>query len=331
MTDASKDPTPFARVREVVERERDLAIDEVSRRAGVPIRILESVFKAADRLHEDGRYSTDDLHYAEVASTLLDNYPLKSVVRAARVRNRALTSIVVNDLSLVREQIVRPALAEGTDLDELAEMLGQTAERILPLVSGSLADEYRHIMLRILDTEVAREATTHAEDRLQMAIGFVDVVGYTALSARVDPTGLDDVLASFEGLVTEAVEDQEGVLLAKFIGDAAMLVAEDPVRLAHVLLRIVTAEEELADTPRSAGMSSGPVLVREGDYFGDPVNLAARLTDLARSGSLLADEDLEDLFEEDGFALTRIPEKQLHGIGERRPLRVRESEPDEDG
>lgn len=331
MTDASTDPTPFARVREVVGRERDLTIEEVSRRAGVPIRILESVFKAADRLHEDDRYSTDDLHYAEVASTLLDNYPLRSVLRAARVRNRALTSIVVNDLSLVREQIVRPALAEGADLDELADMLGQTAERILPLVSGSLADEYRHIMLRILDTEVAREATTHADDRLRMAVGFVDVVGYTALSARVDPTGLDEVLASFEGLVTEAVEEQEGVLLAKFIGDAAMLVAEDPVLLAHVLLRIVTAEEELADTPRSAGMSSGPVLVREGDYFGDPVNLAARLTDLARSGSLLADEELEEVFEEDGFALTRIPEKELHGIGERRPLRVREAEPDEDG
>ncbi|MBW3562484.1 MAG: adenylate/guanylate cyclase domain-containing protein [Actinobacteria bacterium] len=324
------DHSPFERVRDVVGRDRDLTIEDVSERSGVPIRILESVFKAADRLHEDGRYSNDDLHYAEVASALLDAYPLKAVIRAARVRNRALTSIVVNDLSLVREQIIRPALAGGADPDQLAEMLGDTAEEILPLVSGSLADEYRHILLRILDTEVAREATTHADDRLMLAIGFVDVVGYTALSARVDPTGLDEVLASFETLVTEAVEEQEGVLLAKFIGDAAMIVAEDPVDLAHVLLEIVTGEEELADTPRSAGMSCGPVLVREGDYFGDPVNLAARLTDLARSGSLLADEELEAILQDD-FELTTIPKKELHGIGKRRPLRVRELEDEGDG
>lgn len=325
MTDASTDPTPFARVREVVGRERDLTIEEVSRRAGVPIRILESVFKAADRLHEDGCYSTDDLHYAEVASTLLDNYPLKSVLRAARVRNRALTSIVVNDLSLVREQIVRPALAEGTDLDELADMLGQTAERILPLVSGSLADEYRHIMLRILDTEVAREATTHADDRLTMAIGFVDVVGYTALSARVDPTGLDDVLASFEGLVTDAVEDQEGVLLAKFIGDAAMVVGPDPLGVADLLLSLVEEADPEVEAPRRAGLSFGDVLVREGDYYGRVPNLAARLTDHARQWSLLADEDLHDRFE-DHFELTRIPERTLHGIGEHQPIRVRRKE-----
>ncbi len=323
-----EDTTPFARVREVVGRDRDLTLDEMSQRAGVPIRILERVLQAADRRHEDDRYSEDDLHYAEVASTLLDHYPLSAVVRAARVRTRALTSIVVNDLSLVREQIIRPALAEGADLDELAQMLGETAEEILPLVSGSLGDEYRHILLRILDTEVAREATTHGEDRLTLAVGFVDVVGYTALSARIDPTGLDEVLASFESLVTETVEGRNGVMLAKFIGDAAMIVAEDPVPLAHVLLTIVTAVEELDDTPRSAGMSCGPVLVREGDYFGDPVNLAGRLTDLARSGSLLADEELEDVLA-DRFELTTIPKKELHGIGKRRPLRVRELDEDD--
>lgn len=319
------DASPFAHVREVAGRERELTIAEVSERAGVPIRILEEVFQAADRLHDDERYSEDDLRYAEVASALLDNYPLKAVLRAARVRNRALTSIVVNDLSLVREQIIRPALADGADVEQLADVLGQTAERILPLVSGSLADEYRHILLRILDTEVARQATTHADDRLTLAVGFVDVVGYTALSARVDPTGLDEVLASFETLVTEAAEEQDRVLLAKFIGDAAMLVAEDPEPLATVLLRIVTGQDELADTPRSAGMSCGPVLVREGDYFGQPVNLAARLTDLARSGSLLADEELEEALA-GSFELTTIPKKQLHGIGERRPLRVRPPE-----
>lgn len=322
--------SPFARVREIADEERELTIDEVSDRAEVPVRILETVFRAADRLHEDGRYRHGDLRYAEVVSGLLDHYPLEAVVRSARVRNRALTSVVVNDLSLVREQVIRPALAEGADLEDLVEMLGHTAEEILPLVSGSLADDYRHILLRILDTEVAEAATTHADERLTLAVGFVDVVGYTALSARVDPTGLDEVLASFEGLVTETVEDQDGVMLAKFIGDAAMLVAEEPELLAHVLLRIVTAEEELADTPRSAGMSHGPVLVREGDYFGDPVNLAARLTDLARSGSLLADESLEEVLA-DGFELTRIPEKELHGIGERRPLRVRERSEDDDG
>jgi adenylate cyclase len=69
------------------------------------------------------------------------------------------------------------------------------------------------------------------------------------------------------------------------------------------------------------GMAHGPVLARAGDYYGPPVNLAARLTDHARPGSVLADEELDDALA--ALHLRRVPPMRLRGLGFRRPYRVR--------
>lgn len=317
------DPSPLIHARDALEGERDLSVEEVSERARVPVSIVERIFAAAERMNDDGCYGEDDIEYAEAISGLLDAYPLEAVERAVRVRNRALTGVVVNDLALVRDHVIRPALERGTGVDEIARKLGETARDIVPLASTTLPLDYRRILLRMLDLEVVEQAAREgADDRVMLAVGFVDVVGFTALSARIDPTGLGDVLGVFEDLVSRIVDRYEHVMLVKFLGDAAMLVAQDPADLAHALHAIATDDGPVDDLPRSAGMSAGPILIREGDYFGDPVNVAARLTDHARPGSLLADEELADVLEE-RFELTRIPPIKLRGIGSRRPLRIR--------
>jgi adenylate cyclase len=115
---------------------------------------------------------------------------------------------------------------------------------------------------------------------------------------------------------------QDDVLLAKFVGDAAMLVASEPGPLASTLLELVDDHTRLAEAPRRAGMSGGLVLVREGDYFGSVPNLAARLTDHANPWSLLADQELEDRLEGE-FDLEKVSKTKIRGVGDQRPLRVR--------
>ena len=112
--------------------------------------------------------------------------------------------------------------------------------------------------------------------------------------------------------------------MVKFLGDAAMYVGVDATSLAATLLEIVMGTEHepaLEGSPIRGGLAAGPVLMRAGDYFGPPVNVAARLTDHARPGTVLADEHLAE--ELNSFYVKRVPPMRLRGIGFRRPLRVR--------
>lgn len=310
----------FDAVRDALRGSPSMTLADVAEQAALPLRILQTVFAAMDW---DGReaYDERDVAYARALATILDHYPLDVLVRSVATRYRSMSSIVVSDLGTVRDEVVMPALASGADPEELARRLGETADTLLPLITENLAEDYRHVLLNLLDTDALARGVGGGRE-ITLAVGFVDVAGYTALSGRIDPTGLDRVLSSFEDLVHTTVASHGDVLLAKFIGDAAMLVASDPVDLAAVLLDIVDDDTTLAEAPRKAGLASGEVLVRQGDYYGPTPNLAARLTDHARPWTLLAAEDMGETLG-DRFELSETPKTKMRGVGETRPLRVR--------
>jgi adenylate cyclase len=312
----------LAEVRELLTGSPELSLADVAEQAGLPVQILREIFAATDWQNRPG-YDDRDVEYARTVAKLLDVFPLGALVRTVRTRYRAVTSIVVSDLGTVRDHVLGPAQRGGANPAQLAGSLAEAAERILPLSTSQLAEDYRHALLRLLDSDaLARGAQLEGGRELHLAVGFVDIVGYTALSGRVDPVGLDHVLVSFEDLVASVASGQDDVLLAKFVGDAAMLVASDPEPLANVLLSLVDDHTRLAEAPRRAGMSAGLVLVREGDYFGSIPNLAARLTDHAHPWSLLADEALEDVLAA-RYDLERVSKIHVRGVGDQRPLRVR--------
>jgi adenylate cyclase len=314
--------TAFGRVRDVLAGPTDLRLDEVADRSGLPLQILRELFAATGWDNRPG-YDERDVAYATATARLLDFFPMHTVVRSLRTRYRAISSIVVGDLGTVRDHVVGPALLGGADPESLSAQLGAAAEQLLQLITGQLAEDYRHVILQLIDSEaVARGIKVGAGQQIELSVGFVDIVDYTTMSGKVDTAALDHVLAGFEDLVTAAVARTDDVLLAKFVGDAAMLVASRPEPLAAILLDLVDDHQRLAEAPRRAGMACGPVLVREGDYYGAIPNLASRLTDVAETWSLLAAEELEGRLE-GRFDLERISKTSIRGIGTRRPLRVR--------
>ena len=165
-------------------------------------------------------------------------------------------------------------------------------------------------------------AARSEREEVDIAVGFLDVEGYTALSARVDPAGLDAVIEAFERRVLDVTSRMPGVSPVKYLGDAVMLVSADPGELAEAMLALTEPGEDLADAPLRGGLAFGAVLVREGDYYGTPVNVAARLTDIARPWTLLADDDLRDDLESH-YDIKRIRPTRVRGLGSRRPLVVR--------
>ncbi|WP_307857438.1 adenylate/guanylate cyclase domain-containing protein [Mycobacterium sp. SM1] len=144
-------------------------------------------------------------------------------------------------------------------------------------------------------------------------VGFVDLSGFTALTQMLTPEQLSAMLTEFGATVTDVVRADEGRVV-KFIGDAVMWVSPTVARLARTAV-------DLVDHPRvrevglrvRAGLGYGEMLAVDGDYFGNPVNLAARLVAAARPGQILAAPEIRDKLPDwPAIAQDPLPLKGFH-------------------
>jgi class 3 adenylate cyclase len=126
-------------------------------------------------------------------------------------------------------------------------------------------------------------------------VGFADLSGFTALTQTLTSTELSTLLTEFGGTVADVVH-ADGGRVVKFIGDAVMWVSATPQLLVKAAVDLVGhLQARKAGLQVRAGLGYGELLAVNGDYFGNPVNLAARLVDAAAPGQILAAADVRDL------------------------------------
>jgi len=147
-------------------------------------------------------------------------------------------------------------------------------------------------------------------------VGFVDLVRFTALTESVAEEELARVVARFEEVAYETVVSGGGRIV-KTIGDAVMFVADAPEAAVGSALALVEAyNQDPLVPPARAGLAAGPVLAWEGDYFGRPVNLAARIVEAARARTVVTDAALHDaLVGSTELEWSPLPPKRLKGCG----------------
>ena len=319
----------LALVSRLLVTERGLTVEEAAAELSIPVEYLVARDDALG-LPPDVQYSDQDVEELRPLVDLLQLLSPEAVLRSMRADAQALTRIAMSNLQLVNAEIAQHIRSEGGGDVAVALALAEAARTLMPATVPLLSSSFRRILTHLLSTEIVAAASRGSAEDVPLTVGFIDVVGYTSLSARIDPDGLDEILEAFESRCYAMAGRHEGVQLVKFLGDAAMYISVDPVPLAHTLLEVVEGapdDSPLADAPMKGGMAAGPVLARGGDYFGPPVNMAARLTDHARPGAVLADEHLRS--ELAGLETRRVPPMRLRGLGLRRPIRVREAaEPD---
>lgn len=166
--------------------------------------------------------------------------------------------------------------------------------------------------------------------RRLVVVLFLDLVGWTRLSERVDPEPLQQLLETYYEICCTAVEDHGGVV-EKFIGDAIMAVfgadtsgEDDALRALRAAVRIRAEVGELrtpsADAPPvevHCGIAAGEALVTRSAragirVVGDVVNLAARLQSAAVAGQIVVNEIVAHLARP-SFSMTPIPPLTLKG------------------
>jgi adenylate cyclase len=119
------------------------------------------------------------------------------------------------------------------------------------------------------------------------------------------------------------------VRLVKLIGDAAMLASRENTPVINAALALQAAAREDDEFPElRVGVARGSALPRAGDLYGRAVNLASRLTTIAKPGSVLADQASREASEDD-FNWSSAGSKRIKGIrGQVRLFRAREKNED---
>ena len=229
-----------------------------------------------------------------------------------------------------RELMIRTLMRPGDTEHDLALRFSSAAENMLPLFEPVLLYALRAHMLEQVRRDVigaADLASGAMGATSEVAVCFADLVGFTKLGEEIATEELGLVAGRLEEMATAVAEPP--VRLVKLIGDAAMLVSTEPELMIDAALRLVeAADQEGEEFPRlRAGVAYGSALVQTGDYYGRPVNLASRITTIARPGSVVVDEQAKAAVP-DGFEYSFAGERRLKGFDARLKLyRVRRGEP----
>jgi adenylate cyclase len=289
---------------------------EVAEQAGVDPDFLQRIWAAlgAARPEDDEKsFGEEDVEAARQLKLFRDGgMPEDEILEITRVMGQGISRITDAVTRSFGQAFLRP---DDTEHD-LAVRYAEATRQMAPLLGETL----KHIT-RLHLRESVRQAAVGLEEvqsgRLpgsqDVAVCFADLVDFTKLGERVAPDELGAVAGKLDVLASEAACPP--VRLVKTIGDAAMLVSPDPDALVEAALDLVEGSEARGDDfpLLHAGIAFGPALPRAGDWYGRTVNLASRLTDFARPGSVVANEELREVTERD-WAWSFAGKRRFKGI-----------------
>lgn len=312
--------------------ERRHTIAEVAEETGLDAEFLcdELAALGLPRPAPEDRVATDeDVEVARaIARFRRAGIPDEQLIEIARVGSRASASVADTILGVVGRAFARIGDTER-DLGlryadvarELAPLLGPVVERQLRIALG---EGIRRALVDRAELESGR--LPGARD---IAVAFADLVGFTRLGEELAP----EEIGAVAGRLVELAEAHVGgpVRLVKTIGDAVMLASADAPALLDAALELSVAADADADLPGlRVGVAYGPALGRDGDWYGRPVNLASRITALARPGSVLGTAELHEAAGE-GYRWSRVPPRHVKGVSGRIALfRARRAEAGEE-
>ncbi|HXV05701.1 MAG TPA: adenylate cyclase regulatory domain-containing protein [Solirubrobacterales bacterium] len=292
---------------------------EVAAAAGVELDLLESAASALGIPYPDPDQkglNEADLEAARRMKTLRDaGLPEDGILQVARTIGRATARIAEAN----RELGIRALMQPGDTERDLALRFAAAAEYMQPLVEPVLVYALRAHMLAQIRRDVIGAADLASGEMgatSEMSICFADLVDFTKLGDEIPPEQLGGVAGRLEEMATAVTEPP--VRMVKLIGDAAMLVSTEtePV-IAAALALVEAADEEAEEFPRlRAGIARGTTLSQAGDLYGRPVNLASRITAIAKPGSVLVDEATKEAAP-DAFAYSFAGERRLKGFDAR--------------
>ncbi len=253
-----------------------------------------------------------DLSVLKTIRMLLDGgYSERDIVTVARTYGQSISRIGFAEARLFRQTVVDPMVDEGLSPPEIHERVGEVVPGLLDVLDTLLSTVHRRHLAVALQQVTGTNAAGPTEI---LAAGFVDLVGFSRLSNDVEADDLEELVSSFESMAIER-SVAAGAQVVKVLGDAVMFVATSADAAVDAALHIVRGADDDTDLPPArAGLDHGRVRPLGGDYFGRPINVAARLTNFARPGTVVGSNELLNSLQRERDA-SRIGHVRLKGVG----------------
>ena len=293
---------------------------EIAERSGLTARLVIHVRRALGLVApgpQERVFSEEDLEAARAIKLALDSgISEQSVIEMTRVLGEGMARFGLTVAGIFGEAFLRPGDSERDVALRYAAMAEQLTPATKPMLAAALNAHVRESARRGIIGRAERERG-HLSVEEETAVCFVDLVGFTSLGAEVGAEELGTVATRLAELAADVAHPP--VRLVKTIGDAAMFVSRDVAPLVDAALTLVDAVEAAELPSLRAGLALGPAFNRAGDWYGNTVNLASRVTGASRPGSVLATHETRDAAADD-FAWSFAGRFRLKGVAEPVPL-----------
>jgi adenylate cyclase len=308
---------------------------EVQERTGMPAKLMLRIRRLAglpDASGEDRVFADEDITLAETIKQFMDaGFGEEAIIEMTRVLGEGMSRLAATTVAAFTEAFLEPGDSER----EVAERFATLAEQMTPALTPVLVATFKAHLRESVRRGILSRAELQAgqvDSAQELFVCFADLVGFTRLGGELALQELGSVAGKLAQLASEATEPS--VRLVKTIGDAAMFVSPEAAPLVRSALRLVDAVQEAELPSLRAGIASGPATMRAGDYYGPSVNLASRVTGIARPGSVLCTEEVKATAENE-FEWSSAGRHKLKGVSGAVPLyraRLRDAQttPDDD-
>ncbi len=241
-----------------------------------------------------------------------------AIERLLRVAGDSTRRITEQEAAWWQSEVIEPAIAAGKGAEAMAD--AELADRVTPLAEHALLALYHAQQARAWTANLIEafegllaQAGLHSRLERPPAMCFLDITGYTRLTQERG----DDAAAELAGTVGRLVRRssvQRGGKPVKWLGDGVMFFFPEAGKGVIAALEMVDELAAAGLPPAHVGLHAGPVLFQEGDYFGQTVNLTARIADYARPREVLVSQAVADVSHETGLSFQAIGDVELKGV-----------------
>jgi adenylate cyclase len=274
---------------------------------------------------DDDRLRSDDLEFFREFLLFFDARDVglgdDFLLRAARLCGDGIRRLVESMNTLMREELMPAMLGSsggssllrgGGPLISTSHLSGWLMRRQQEaVIHGNIVENIERIME---ETGIGRRRDLHPP-----AIAFVDLSGFTSMTVAKGDEEAAKLAVRLSDLVQETTASRGGRSV-KSLGDGVMLHFREPSEAVAAALDLVEAVPQVGLPAARVGITSGPVVFRDGDYFGRSVNTAARITDYARPSEVLISEAVAESGAPSGSVFEDLGVVELKGM--REPVRL---------
>ena len=305
----------------------EITVREQAGQLGLSVEALIHIYAmwGLPRPAPDDRMREDDRIIFEEWVRMMQIFDLDepTLTRAAYLVGEAMRAVVRWTFDFLEEKVGDPMRAAGGSQMDVVRFAAQASPISVPSVERQLSWMYRRetehasvqFIVEAIESAIASAGITVPKAPSPPAILFADISDYTGLTERLGDRAAAEHADALAWTAQQLVLEHRGRLV-KRMGDGVMLHFADPADAVGFALDLehALAEQNLPDA--HVGVAAGPVIVREGDYFGRTVNLAARALARAAPGEILVTADVADAAMSSSVRFESVGPTQLKGIDE---------------